>query len=58
MQAVAKNDQFRYTVPVERGCVMKRILLMTTGGTIASRQTAEGLAPGIGGEDLTHYLGG
>jgi len=37
---------------------MKRILLMTTGGTIASRQTAEGLAPGIGGEDLTHYLGG
>ena len=37
---------------------MKRILLLTTGGTIASRQTAEGLAPGIDGEDLTHYLGG
>ena len=37
---------------------MKRILLMTTGGTIASRQTAEGLAPGMAGEDLTHYLGG
>ena len=36
---------------------MKRILLLTTGGTIASRQTAEGLAPGIDGENLTHYLG-
>ena len=37
---------------------MKRILLLTTGGTIASRQTAEGLAPGLDGEGLTHYLGG
>ena len=37
---------------------MKRILLMTTGGTIASRQTTEGLAPGMVGEDLAHYLGG
>ena len=36
---------------------MKRILLLTTGGTIASRQTAEGLAPGIDGENLAHYLG-
>ena len=37
---------------------MKKILLLTTGGTIASRQTSEGLAPGIDGEGLSHYLGG
>ncbi|MDD6159814.1 MAG: asparaginase [Oscillospiraceae bacterium] len=37
---------------------MKRILLLTTGGTIASRQTAEGLAPGLSGDGLLHYLGG
>lgn len=36
----------------------KRILLLTTGGTIASRQTAEGLAPGLDGAGLSHYLGG
>ena len=37
---------------------MKRILLLTTGGTIASRLTDEGLAPGLDGAALTHYLGG
>ncbi len=37
---------------------MKKILLLTTGGTIASRQTAEGLAPGLDGEGLGRYLGG
>ena len=37
---------------------MKRILLMSTGGTIASRLTDEGLAPGMDGATLTHYLGG
>lgn len=37
---------------------MKRILLLTTGGTIASRLTEEGLAPGLDGAALTHYLGG
>ena len=37
---------------------MKRILLLTTGGTIASRLTGEGLAPGLDGEALSHYLGG
>ena len=31
---------------------MKRILLLTTGGTIASRLTDEGLAPGLDGENL------
>ncbi len=37
---------------------MKRILLLTTGGTIASRLTDEGLAPGLDGAALSHYLGG
>ena len=37
---------------------MKRILLLTTGGTIASRPTEEGLAPGLDGATLSHYLGG
>lgn len=40
---------------------MKQILLLTTGGTIASRPTAEGLAPGMDGgtllERLTGFLG-
>ena len=33
-----------------------RILLLTTGGTIASLPTAEGLAPGLDGEDLAELL--
>lgn len=37
---------------------MKKILLLTTGGTIASRLTDEGLAPGLDGSTLAHYLGG
>ena len=36
---------------------MERILLITTGGTIASRVTDEGLAPGLDGAALSHYLG-
>ena len=35
---------------------MKHILLLTTGGTIASRPTAEGLAPGLDGEDLARSI--
>ena len=31
---------------------MKRILLIATGGTIASEDTGEGLAPGISAEGL------
>ena len=34
----------------------KRILLLTTGGTIASTPTAEGLAPGMDGQDLARRL--
>ena len=35
---------------------MKHILLLTTGGTIASRPTEEGLAPGLSGEDLARSI--
>lgn len=35
---------------------MKRILLLATGGTIASQATGEGLAPGLDGEALTDLL--
>lgn len=35
---------------------MKKILLLTTGGTIASRPTAEGLAPGLDGAALAALL--
>jgi len=34
----------------------KHILLLTTGGTIASKHTEEGLAPGITGEELAAWL--
>ena len=37
---------------------MKKILLLTTGGTIASRPTAEGLAPGLDGGSLAKRLYG
>ncbi len=35
---------------------MKKILMMTTGGTIASAQTALGLIPALDGEELLSYL--
>ena len=35
---------------------MKHILLLTTGGTIASRPTEEGLAPGMDGDALTRHF--
>ena len=35
---------------------MKKILLMATGGTIGSAETAKGLLPAIGGEELLSYL--
>lgn len=35
---------------------MKNILLLATGGTIASVVGNEGLAPGLSAEDLLHYL--
>ncbi|MCI8996800.1 MAG: asparaginase [Lachnospiraceae bacterium] len=34
----------------------KRILLLTTGGTIASTQTERGLAPGLGAQELLESL--
>ena len=35
---------------------MKKILLLTTGGTIASRKTEQGLAPQLTPEELLSYL--
>jgi L-asparaginase len=35
---------------------MKKILLLTTGGTIASEPTNEGLAPGMNGQQFVKYL--
>ncbi len=35
----------------------KKILLLTTGGTIASLPTSEGLAPGMAGDELVRLLG-
>ena len=36
---------------------MKRVLLLSTGGTIASRPGADGLEPGLSGEELIRQLG-
>ena len=36
---------------------MKHILLLSTGGTIASRPGADGLEPGLSGEELIASLG-
>ena len=35
---------------------MKRILILTTGGTIASVKSPDGLVPGLSGEQLREYL--
>ncbi|MCI9403246.1 MAG: asparaginase [Oscillospiraceae bacterium] len=35
---------------------MKRILMIGTGGTIASEMTEAGLTPGLGGEDFLRYV--
>lgn len=35
---------------------MKTILLIGTGGTIASKQTADGLAPGLSSDDILSYI--
>ncbi|MEG0755279.1 MAG: asparaginase [Oscillospiraceae bacterium] len=39
-------------------CSKKKILLLTTGGTIAAKPTVGGLAPGMDGDALTHRLSG
>lgn len=36
--------------------MLKTILMITTGGTIASTQTAHGLAPGMSAEDILSYI--
>lgn len=35
---------------------MKNILLIGTGGTIASKQTSDGLAPGLSSDDILSYI--
>lgn len=35
---------------------MKKILMIGTGGTIASRQTASGLSPSISPQDVLSYI--
>lgn len=35
---------------------MKKILMITTGGTIACKQTEDGLAPGLTPEDILSYI--
>ena len=35
---------------------MKRLLLLTTGGTIASVKTENGLAPGTSGDEILSYI--
>ena len=35
---------------------MKKILMIGTGGTIASKQTEYGLAPGLSPEDILTYI--
>ena len=34
----------------------KKILMIGTGGTIASKQTEAGLAPGLSSEDILSYI--
>ena len=36
--------------------MQKKILMITTGGTIASRETEQGLAPGMSAEDILSYI--
>ena len=35
---------------------MKKILMIGTGGTIASKWTEDGLAPGLTSEDVLAYI--
>ena len=35
---------------------MKKILMIGTGGTIASKQTEDGLTPGLSSEDILSYI--
>ena len=35
---------------------MKKILMIGTGGTIASKQTEHGLAPGLSSDDILSYI--
>ena len=43
-------------ITITQGDNMKKILLIATGGTIASKYTAEGLAPQISADELLEYI--
>jgi L-asparaginase len=40
----------------QNGAFMKKILMIGTGGTIASKQTEDGLTPGLSSEDILSYI--
>ena len=50
----------RYNLPsydiIARRGYMKKIFLITTGGTIASRQTSDGLAPSVTSDEILEYI--
>ena len=50
------HDNEPYFYHPEGSPLKRHILLLTTGGTIASKHTDEGLAPGITGEELAAWL--
>ena len=62
--AIARYDDYRISViitpktPDQKGSKieMKKILLIATGGTIASRYTKEGLSPQLSAEELLEYV--
>lgn len=57
------NDKYKYAlreryivVYFMEGLYMKKILLLATGGTIASVEGNEGLVPGLSAEELLNYF--
>ena len=55
--AVKQQPETR-PAPKDWGATMtkKRILLVATGGTIASKEEGNGLSPALSGEELTRYV--
>ena len=53
-----KQQPETHPAPKDWGATMtkKRILLVATGGTIASKEEGNGLSPALSGEELTRYV--
>jgi len=51
------SDSLRTQTRKERNPLLKKILLLATGGTIASRETAHGLRPALTAEDMGAAIG-